>query len=204
MKKLILLTVCALLALVGCKEKKSLPFDPYTQITLNATVPMGKVTPSVAPYSIDTILRYAMIWSCKSKDAPGLNERGLAKEHRDFIAKRLFIGGNSEVVKVDRDGNPQLGWIIAEEIYDVVLGVKHLQSKPGHWVDIMNPSSDYSQEKDTLGYIPNRVIRDAERKIKAAFEAGSYDECLRLFHEAYVFQPITGAQWRALKAKGEN
>lgn len=207
MKNLILLSLFALLALVGCKDKKSLPFDPYTQIALNPSTPMGRVTPSVAPYSIDTILRYAMIWDSRSKVNSGMNEHGIFKECRDFISKRLFIGSNNEVVQVDRDGNPQLGWILADSIYDVILGVKFLEAKPIEWYDIMADNSGvfaHQYKRDTLGYIPNRVIRDAETKIKAAFAAGDYDECLRLFNEAYVFTPITGAEWRALKAKNEN
>ncbi len=56
---------------------------------------------------------------------------------------------------------------------------------------------------DTIAYIPNRVIRETGLKIKEAFGRGEYDECYRIFDSAYVFVPITGAEWRALKAEGK-
>lgn len=56
---------------------------------------------------------------------------------------------------------------------------------------------------DTLGYIPNRVLREAEAKIKIAFDAEDYDEVYRLFNEVYQAVPITGKEWRALKAEGK-
>lgn len=57
---------------------------------------------------------------------------------------------------------------------------------------------------DTIAYIPNSTLRAAETAIRAAFEAKDIDECYRVFNEAYTFRPITGAEWRALKDKGEN
>ena len=61
-----------------------------------------------------------------------------------------------------------------------------------------------SAPKDTVAYIPNSVLRAAETSIRAAYEAKDIDECYRLFNEAYTFTPITGAEWRALKANGQN
>lgn len=202
MKNLLIILSFVILA-VSCDDKETPNIlDPTTQITLNAAT--SKVIPPSAPYSIDTIVRYAMIWSFHTKVASGSLEGGISTESRDFAAKTLKIGLAEEIVKLDKQGNPQLGWILTDSIYDIVLGVKHLESKPGHWFDILHPSFDYSQEKDTLGYIPNAVVRKAEADIKAAFNAKDYDKCMRLFREAYVFIPITGPEWRELKAKGEN
>lgn len=198
---LIILAIAALV--ISCKDERSHNIlDPTTQITLNAASP--KATPPSAPYSIDTIVRYAMIWEFRWQLSERPSEGGISPESRNFEAKTLKIGIAEEVVYIDKKGDPQLGILMTTGIHDVVLGVKHLASKPGHWVDIFNESFDYSQKRDTIGYIPNRVIRKAESDIKAAFEAGNYDECMRLFRDAYVFTPITGPEWRALKAKGEN
>lgn len=57
--------------------------------------------------------------------------------------------------------------------------------------------------RDTLGYIPNRVLREAEIKIKIAFDAENYDEVYRIFNEAYQAIPITGKEWRELKTQGK-
>ncbi|MEG1956083.1 MAG: hypothetical protein RR066_08555, partial [Mucinivorans sp.] len=43
--------------------------------------------------------------------------------------------------------------------------------------------------KDTIAYIPNAVMIDAEIKIRAAFSAGDFAACYRLFEEAFVFKP---------------
>lgn len=63
---------------------------------------------------------------------------------------------------------------------------------------------DGGLHRDTVGYIPNSVLRAAEVEIKTAFEALDNEEVYRLFNEAFTFVPVTGAEWRALKAKGEN
>jgi len=57
---------------------------------------------------------------------------------------------------------------------------------------------------DTVAYIPNAVIRAAEVDVKAAFEAQSYDSVYVLFNEAFTFLPVTGPEWRAIKAAESN
>lgn len=56
-------------------------------------------------------------------------------------------------------------------------------------------------ERDTIGYIPNSVLRAAEVQIKAAYDAQDYESVYQLFDEAFTFYPVTGAEWRALKAE---
>lgn len=58
--------------------------------------------------------------------------------------------------------------------------------------------------RDTVAYIPNSTMIAAEAAITAAHARGDYAECYRLFEEAFVFIPITGAEWRALQAQGLN
>lgn len=58
--------------------------------------------------------------------------------------------------------------------------------------------------RDTIAYIPNSVLRAAEIGIKAAYEAKNIENCYTLFNEAYTFIPVTGAEWRTLKAAGQN
>lgn len=60
------------------------------------------------------------------------------------------------------------------------------------------------QGLDTIAYIPNATLRTAEIAIKSAYVAKDIDACYKLFNEAYTFTPITGAEWRALKANGQN
>lgn len=56
--------------------------------------------------------------------------------------------------------------------------------------------------RDTIGYIPNSVMRAAEAATKKAYNERNMDEVLRIFNEAFTFRPTTGAEYRALKAAG--
>ena len=53
--------------------------------------------------------------------------------------------------------------------------------------------------KDTIAYVPNSVLRTAQPLIKEAYDNGDAETVYRLFHEAFTFLPITGAEWRALE-----
>lgn len=57
---------------------------------------------------------------------------------------------------------------------------------------------------DTIAYIPNSVITEARGKIVTAFADSNFVEVYRLFDVAFTFTPIGGAEWRALKAAGQN
>lgn len=56
--------------------------------------------------------------------------------------------------------------------------------------------------RDTIAYIPNAVMREAEKNITEAYARGDYAACYKLFDTAITFFPITGAEWRALKEQG--
>jgi hypothetical protein len=55
---------------------------------------------------------------------------------------------------------------------------------------------------DTIAYIPNAVLREAEQKIRAAFELQDYDEVYNVLYIAFKFRFITGAEYRELKLQG--
>lgn len=58
--------------------------------------------------------------------------------------------------------------------------------------------------KDTIAYIPNAVMREAQGRIEKAFNDSNYTEVYKLFYETFRFKPITGKKWRELKEKGLN
>ena len=64
---------------------------------------------------------------------------------------------------------------------------------------IINPTT-----WDTIAYVPNAQLEAAEKLVRAAYERGEYDRCYQILEKAYTFIPITGAQWRKLKAKNKN
>ena len=57
---------------------------------------------------------------------------------------------------------------------------------------------------DTIAYIPQSVIAGARSQIKAAYDADNFTSVYALFDNAFKFRPITGAEWRTLKAQGIN
>ena len=58
--------------------------------------------------------------------------------------------------------------------------------------------------KDTIAYIPNSVMREAQGRIEKAYNEGNYTEVYKLFNETFRFRPITGKKWRELKEKDLN
>ena len=55
-----------------------------------------------------------------------------------------------------------------------------------------------SYKGDTIAYISNTVLRSAETQIKALFAEKNYEPITAIFHDAYTFIPISGAEYRAL------
>lgn len=198
---LLLLGACLILA--ACKDnKKGSTLDPYARITLNGTTAasaVAKIAPPASPYSIQTVARWAMDMALYSPVKGQATSRGIYS--RDEVAGKITIGDMRDVVDTDGEGGYKLGWIVTEGIYDVVCRANYNAQNLDEWGD---PLKDmFSNKWDTIAYVPNSVIRRAEVAIKTAFDAGDYDECMRLFEEAYVFIPITGPEWRALKEAGE-
>jgi len=56
--------------------------------------------------------------------------------------------------------------------------------------------------RDTLAYIPNATLRAAEAIIKQAYADKDKALILKTFNEAFTFIPITGAEYKVLKAQG--
>lgn len=57
---------------------------------------------------------------------------------------------------------------------------------------------------DTIAYIPNWVMREAEKQIGACFVQHDYDVMYEYFDKVFRFTPITGREWNELKAGGLN
>lgn len=195
MKKLIyLLTFVSILGIgfVSCEKDKNKFLDPNAQISIkpakdgwNKTYPhaprmKNDITPGyLSPLEIvkqTSVLQHYM------KPTPGYNglaEIGFAESQRDTLSNppRLKAWGTWII---SQEGELSTGFI---ESTDMILVTKY--------------------HRDTIAYIPNKVMRAAEAAIKEAWAIENYDEVYRLFDEVFVFQPTTGAEYRALKANGE-
>lgn len=69
-------------------------------------------------------------------------------------------------------------------------------------VKALNYTGTLDLGRDTIGYIPNEVMKRNLKQLTELFEAGRYEDCYAMFDTAYYFIPITGAEYRALVASG--
>ena len=60
-----------------------------------------------------------------------------------------------------------------------------------------------SPYNDTIAYVPNSILRQAEKDINAAYADSNFNRIYELFHTAFKFRPVTGKIYRELKARGE-
>ena len=152
--------------------------------------------------SLAFITRYAWEVSVFSKEynsranrAFGLGSDGEWLFLRDTINNKLMF------TDIDVINNGRPGYFIVDYTDILFLG----RIKDGVLVHAKDAYTvDFSQEPifDTLAYIPNRIVLEAREKITKAFEAKNYEECQRLFNEAYIFIPTTGTKWKAMKEAG--
>lgn len=111
--------------------------------------------------------------------------RGFSPAQRDTVNVKLMMWGTDII---DQDGKYHPNFIEGKDFVfrdDIDLG---------HYPPIY----------DTIAYIPNSVITEARGKIQTALADSNFVEVYRLFDVAFTFTPITGAEWRALKASGQN
>jgi hypothetical protein len=111
--------------------------------------------------------------------------RSFASEQRDTISEmpKLLMWA-TDVIRFN--GELATDWI---EATDVVF-VNYNLSTP--------------KMRDTIAYIPNATVRAAETAIRAAYVVKDMEACYAIFNAAYTFVPITGAEWRTLKANNQN
>lgn len=200
--KQIFIVLVLFVVVASCNKDDKQKLDPLIKVTGVSTLPQlrsGEINDSLA-----FITRYAWRWRAMSKEMGhdtgrdfglGGDDRWLMQ--RDTVNNRLMLQ-DIDVIDVN-----QLGNFIVDYSDIVLLGVKQPgEDKLIHAKDAETAGNLAKLIPDTIGYIPNRVILDAREKITKAFNADDYIECQRLFNEAYVFLPTTGAKWRAMKAAG--
>lgn len=111
--------------------------------------------------------------------------RGFAPAQRDTVNVRLMMWGTDII---DQSGKYTGEFIEGKDF------VFRKNVDLGHYPPIY----------DTIAYLPNSVITEARGKIITAFADSNFVEVYRLFDVAFTFTPITGPEWRALKAAGQN
>lgn len=112
------------------------------------------------------------------KDKAIATTMGFAETQKDFTIPALKMWGTTII---NQEG---------EFVDDFIMGSDFVVTTFG---DII----------DTIAYIPNKVIVSSRDTLRKAYDAKHYEDVYQLFDKAFTFRPITGAEWRALKAKGE-
>lgn len=182
MKHLIIVAI-ATLFFTACQKDGGSMLRPDAKLALNAATSKAETNP-------EHLTARELVEKTTAIHAGNDWDRGFASEQRDFVNNRLMMWGSDVITG---EGTLSETFI---SMSDVVLE---------HWPTLHTPEwVDEGYECDTIAYIPNAVLRQAETKIRAAYAAENYDEVYKLFNDAYTFYPITGAEWRALKAQGEN
>lgn len=125
---------------------------------------------------------------------------------------------NLSAYNIPLSGNQAIGWGFAESQRDTITPALKMWgtgiiSQNGDYVPdfieandcvIQRVISDYPNPMmDTIAYLPNSVLRAAEIQIKAAFASKDNATVYQIFNTAFTFTPITGSEWRALKANNQ-
>ena len=184
MKKFLVLIF--IIALFACeKEDKKGKLDPNAVVSIRPDL-SAVATKAAWHLSSKEIVKQAYNLSWYNEQVMGTSiARGFIDAHRDTINVRLLMWGTDII---DQFGNYQTEFI---EGRDFVIRR-----------NLAGPTQ--TPVYDTIAYIPQSVIAGARSQIRAAYDAENFTAVYALFDNAFKFRPITGAEWRTLKAQGIN
>lgn len=101
----------------------------------------------------------------------------------------------------DLESNPPALMMFPSDVINVEFGTLEVMFIEAYDVVL---SRLIDNVRDTIAYIPNQTLRDAEAIIKAAYNAEDAETVYTAFKQAYTFTPITADEWKALKAEDMN
>lgn len=193
MKKILFLLLTFAVVLTSC-DPKDVP-DNKGKLDPNATILLrpakGVQLRSANPDHLTALqiveqtksmAFYSRYFDNKYTDEPQPLFRGFSDPQRDYQTPALKMWA-SDIISEDANAQPYYQ-------REFIEGFDFILTK--------------GENADTVAYIPNSVLANARGLVKAAYDAGDFAECYRLFHEVFTFIPITGAEWRALKAANQN
>ena len=202
MKKLPLIILTALALLFSCSNNDdpgTKAFDMNAEINISPERQINKrwsAYDSTKTYedtikAIFKIDRFYLRWRVTSEYDNKPYERGIGEQNIDTVNYKFIWKGGDVVLRTSMVYYElEFGSMVIENI-NIVL------------VDTRKEAISRALV-DTLGYIPNSVVYEAREKIVEAFNRQDYDECYRLFDNAYKFRPITGEAYRKLREQGLN
>lgn len=188
MRPLYLLSLIILTSLISCGKDDGGTtkgrLDPNAMISLRPAIGVKSEAVITNPDHLTAKEIVEQAHAMRFESNYGGLIRGFSEVMRDIPNTRLLMLGEDII---SQNGEYVPNFI---EGYDIVF-IREISPNPNFLVD-------------TIAYIPNVTLRAAETAIKAAFAKEDYAACYKLFDEAFTFIPITGEEWRALKAAGTN
>ena len=220
MKKFIYILFAAV-AFTACNNDEPTPIDkgrldPSAFVRIEAQKGVkSRSKESTDDYSALDIARFGMAMEFHT-EWKGLEKIKELQLQKTFLNQRDTLSANPALLMfgtdiIDSEGRFNKSFLFAR---DVVIFGKRYQGKLTTYGDRQSYGDDFENSlgyligkqgtKDTIAYIPNSVMREAQGRIEKAYNEGNYTEVYNLFHETFRFRPITGRKWRELKAQGLN
>lgn len=206
-----LLIACALLC-AACsdpkpeekqEEKKPFVLKDNTHLYLNVdnTKTMKAETTDGVLLSPRNIVKYSS--RITSTTAEGLTGRlAIDDDQRDLVNNRIKMYAGMIIGPVPHmiDGKRTDVY----ELLDGFIKARDIRLEVGRTSDITTDDGVFiPANTDVVAYIPNAKMEQAEKDIRAAWEAKDNEAVYKFFNDAYTFIPITQKAWDELKAKGE-
>ena len=220
MKKIIYI-LFAIVAFVACSSDEPAPInkgklDPNAFVRIEAQKGVkSRSKESTDDYSALDIARFGMAMEYRSEWS-GLEKVKEYQSQKTFLNQRDTISDSPALLMfgtdiINSEGRFNKSFLFARDV--VIFGLRY-QGKLTTYGDRQAEDDDPEKDlgmligkygvKDTIAYIPNAVMREAQGRIEKAYNEGNYTEVYKLFHETFRFRPITGKKWRELKAQGLN
>lgn len=147
------------------------------------------------------IVKYANTITSTTED--GLTGRlGILDDQRDYEHNRIkmyagmIIGPVPHMIDGKRTDVYELldGFIKARDVRLEICNLNEIKTDDG----VVIPA-----RTEVIAYIPNAKMEQAEKDIRAAWEAKDNEAVYKFFNDAYTFTPIANDDWEKLKEKGE-
>lgn len=188
MKNTLFLCLLSMLFLISCEKE---PVNPPFHIAQNATVkikPSGLKSASVLHLTDKEIVKQCILISFYNIAIYGnqATNIGFSESQRDTVSNPPYL---------KRWATDLLNDAGSEGVYYLVPDL--ITATDIVYCRVVN------NKRDTIAYTPNSVMKQMEIEIKAALAAQDTTLAYNVFNDGMRFTPITGAEWRALKALGQ-
>jgi len=183
-----ILFISLIVTLISCEQERGFYLDPTTMLQIKGEKQMSNASAQRVSENPEHLTHLEIV-----KRANNIRCYNAALNATTGLGASIGFAGKDTIseepalLRYATDILHPDGYFIPDllEAYDMVI-------------EIFRANDDI----DTIAYIPNAVLREAERKIRLAFAEQKYDEVFRLFYNAFKFRPITGAEYRELKKQG--